>query len=275
VALAALVFGAAAGCGIVLLRLPYGEGAPGGGARRSLRALTEQKARAIWRAAMGTGSIPVLAVLPHVDISFGLTAAEDPGSRFAAEIRKVYAAVRSSHRERGNPSILVVASDDEDDTAAVALTLAAVAAPTEHVLLIDADLERRTLSALDADGGEAGLVDVATGRRALADVIVRDRDTNINLVSFVAPDSRRDGPISDADVRQAFEQTKRFDVVIVAAVDLSGDPSTRFFAALVDHIVLVARANERDERALKDFVARLGLDARKVRGAVLTGVEAS
>jgi len=208
VALAALVLGAAAGSGIVLLRLPYGEAAPGGGARRSLRALTEAKAKAIWRAAMasgsmGTRSIPVLAVLPHVDISFGLNAAGDPGSRFAAEIRKVFAAVRSQGGH-GNPSILVVASDDEDDTAAVALTLAAVAAPTQHVLLIDADLERRTLSALDADGGEAGLVDVATGRRALADVIVRDRDTNINLVPFVAPNSRRDRPISDADVRQAF-----------------------------------------------------------------------
>src|SRR5208282_4595959 len=150
---------------------------------------------------------------------------------------------------------------------------AAVAAATQRVLLIDADLKRRTLSAIDADQTEAGLVDVAVGRRELSDVIVRDRETNINLLSFVAPNSRRDRRISDADVKQAFAQTKRFDMVIVAAVDLRSDPSTRFFAGLVDHIVLVAGADEQAERAAEQFVARLGHDARKVRGAVLIGAE--
>ena len=61
-------------------------------------------------------------------------------------------------------------------------------------------------------------------------------------------------------------------MVIVAAVDLSRDPSTRFFAALVDHIVVVARPNEKDKRAVDRFISRLGADALKVRGAVLVGV---
>jgi hypothetical protein len=53
------------------------------------------------------------------------------------------------------------------------------------------------------------------------------------------------------------------------------DPSARFFAGLVDHIVLVARADEHDDEAIELFVARLGADAKKIRGAVLTGVEAA
>jgi Mrp family chromosome partitioning ATPase len=182
----------------------------------------------------------------------------------------VHDAVRASHKTRGNPSILIVASDDEDGTVAVALTLAAVAAATQRVLLIDADLECRTLAAIDADRSQAGLVDVAVGRRELADVIVRDQETNINLVSFVSPSSRRDRHISEADVKQAFEQTKRFDMVIVAAVDLTRNPGTSFFAGLVDHIVLVARSDEQDAGAVEQFISRLGLDARKVRGAILT-----
>jgi hypothetical protein len=63
--------------------------------------------------------------------------------------------------------------------------------------------------------------------------------------------------------------------VIVAAVDVARDPSARFFAGLVDHIVLVARADERGDDVIVRFVARLGSDARKVLGAVLTGVEAA
>ncbi len=92
---------------------------------------------------------------------------------------------------------------------------------------------------------------------------------------FVAPASRRDRNISDADIKQAFARTGRFDMVIVAAVDFNGDPSTRFFAGLVDHIVLVARPIEEDRRAAERFMSWLGADALKVRGAVLTGVEAA
>ena len=213
-------------------------------------------------------------MLPNVDVSYGLSAAEDPKSRFASEIQKVYDAVRESHTGRSNPSVLVITSTDEDDTVAIALMLAAAAAVKHNVLLIDADVERRTLSALDADHTNAGLIDVATGRRTLADVVVRDADTNINLLPFVAPGSRRNGSLREADVKKAFEQTKSFDMVIVAAIRLNGEPCTRMFANLVDHIILVARADEQNTEAIERLMADLGRDARKVRGAVLTGVGA-
>jgi uncharacterized protein involved in exopolysaccharide biosynthesis/Mrp family chromosome partitioning ATPase len=268
-ALGALIFGVAAGSGLVMIRELYDVGIPrvaGAFGSRLVNATRE-----FWPTAALSSSIPVLAVLPNVDVSFGLNAAEDPKSRFAMELRKVHEAVRASHKTQGNPSILIVACDDEDDTVAVALTLAAVAAATQRVLLVDADLDRRTLAAIDADRGEAGLVDVAIGRRELADVIVRDQETNINLVSFVSPSSRRGRRISEADVKRAFEQTKRFDMVIVAAVDLTRNPGTSFFAGLVDHIVLVARTDEQNAGAVEQFISRLGIDARKVRGAILTG----
>jgi polysaccharide biosynthesis transport protein len=270
-ALGALLFGVAAGSGLVMMRELYDVGVPHVASAGAFGSRLVNAIREFWPTAALSSSIPVLAVLPNVDVSFGLDAAEDPKSRFAIELRKVHEAVRASHKTQGNPSILIVACDDEDDTVAVALTLAAVAAATQRVLLVDADLDRRTLAAIDADRGEAGLVDVATGRRELADVIVRDQETNINLVSFVSPSSRRDRRINEADVRKAFEQTKRFDMVIVAAVDLTRNPGTSFFAGLVDHIVLVARTDDQNTGAVEQFISRLGIDARKVRGAILTG----
>jgi polysaccharide biosynthesis transport protein len=276
--LAAMLLGFASGVGIVIMQ-GSGEDAEPRPAETpsSFGRLTAAARKLLTRSEPpdAGAAIPVLATLPNADVAFGLEAVDDPHSRFAREIQKVYAAVRAHHKKPGNPSVLVIAADDEDDTLSVALTLAAAVAATERVLLIDADLKRRTLSAIDADESEAGLVDVAVGRRELSDVIVRDRDTNVNLVSFVAPNSRRDRRISDADIRAAFDKTKRFDMVIVAAVDVSRDPSARFFAGLVDHIVLVARADERDQDAAALLVARLGADAKKVRGAVLTGVAAA
>ena len=269
-AVGALLIGVGAGSAIVIMRDASGPAWPRAGGTSVLRRKLRSVAKDFRSSAASAPSIPVLAMLPNVDTSFGLNAAEDPNSRFAMEIRKVLDAVRASHKTRGNPTILIVTADDEDDTAAVALAFTAVAAATQRVLLIDADLQRRTLSAIDADQNQAGLVDVATGRRTLSDVITRDRETNLNLASFVSPNSRRDRPITEADVKQAFDQTKRFDMVIVAAVELSSDPIARFFAGLVDHILLVARVDAQNKAAIEQFIARLGPDARKLRGAVLT-----
>ena len=169
--------------------------------------------------------------------------------------------------------LVVACRGAEDDTAAVALNLAAVGAMTQRVLLIDADLEQHTLTAVDAEQSEAGLVDVALGRRVLSDIVVRDRETNINLLPFVAANSRRDRSIKDEDIRLAFAQTKHFDMVIVAAADGDGDPSGRFFAGLVDHIVLVT--DFADAGAIEELVSRFGLDARKIRGVVLTNAKAA
>jgi polysaccharide biosynthesis transport protein len=285
IGLAAIMLGGACGTGIVLMRSLNETNKPRSRpvADKPPRRFGETM-RNLWPISVpvrlrprhdADPEIRVLAELPPADISYGLDAIEDPNSRFAREIQKIYDAIRESHGKRANPSVLVVAADDQDDTASVALALAAAIASTQRVLLIDADLQRRTLSAIDADESDAGLVDVAVGRRELSEVIVRDRDTNINTVAFVAPNSRRDRPISDADVRQAFDKTKRFDMVIVAAIDLSRNPSTLFFAGLVDHIVLVVRPDEEDRRAAEQFISRLGPDAMKVRGAVLTGVGAA
>ena len=277
--LAAMLLGFASGVGIVIMQGAAEDAAPRPAKTRAKTPANFGRlgafAKKLWETPEPPPAITVLATLPNVDIAFGLDAVEDPHSRFAREIQKVYEAVRASHKKRGNPSVLVVTADDEDDTASVALMLAAAAAATQRVLLIDTDLKRRTLSAIDAEEGEAGLVDVAVGRLELSDVIVRDRDTNVNLLPFVSPNSRRDRRISDADIKEAFDKTKRFDMVIVAAVDVARDPSARFFAGLVDHIVLVARADERGDDAIELFVARLGNDAQKVLGAVLTGVEAA
>ena len=275
-ATAALVLGIGSGAGIVLIRGPRREPAPRPprttrrpGWRERMRALTHTRRPSV----TPPPAVPILATLPAVDASYDLRAMRDPKSPLAKEIGKVYETVRASHQKRGNPSLLVVAAHGEDDeAAAVALTLAALVAVKERVLLVDADLTRRTLAAVfDADCSEGGLVDIAVGRRLLSDVAIRDRETNITMVPVVSPNSRRNRQIRDEDLKVAFAQTKHFEMVIVAAADSDGDPSGRFFAALVDHIVLVAKATDAADDSVEELVARFGLDARKIRGTVLTG----
>lgn len=274
-ALAAILLGIAGGSGLVLLRDAF----PGALPRPPHGRLFGSKRQADRTVAPPqdeiSAGVPVLAKLPGVDDASGADATGEPNLRFAAGIRKVYEAVQANHKKRGNPSIMVVACHNDNDTAAVALTLAALAAATQRVLLIDADLDQRTLSAIDADRSEAGLVDVAVGRRLLPDAVVRDRDTNISMIPFISPHSRRDRAIKGEDIKTAFAQARHFDVVIVAAMDLTRDPSARLFAGLVDHIVVVAKAEDARHGAIDEVVSSLGLDARKLRGAVVTEAEAA
>ena len=273
-AVGALLIGVCGGTGIVMMRAADGS-APRPGRPAGSSTLLGKLARAMGGlspAGAAPPSIPILARLPHADTSFALSAAQDPRSRFAREIGQVLEAIRASQAMHDNPSILVVAADDEDDAVSGALTLAAAAAMKECVLLIDTDLDRRTLAAIDADRNEGGLIDVAIGRRKLSEVTFRDRETGIHVTSFVAPNSRRDRQIIEADIERAFDQTKRFDMVIVAALGFGSDPGMRLFAGLVDHIVLVAAADRQDPNALEQFALQLGPDAQKILGAVLTGV---
>jgi succinoglycan biosynthesis transport protein ExoP len=275
VALGAVLLGLAVGSGLVLLRDAFPDAMPQlprghlPGFWRDRRRNTQPPQDEL------SAGIPVLAKLPGVDGASGTDSTGEPNLRFAAGIRKVYEAVQASHKKRGNPSIMVVACHNDNDTAAVALTLAALAAATQRVLLIDADVDQRTLSAIDADRSEAGLVDVAGGRWLLSDAVVRDRDTNISMIPFISPLSRRDRAIKGEDIKTAFAQAKHFDMVIVAAMDFARDPSARLFAGLVDHIVVVTKAEDAKRGSVDEVVSDLGLDARKLRGAVLTEAEAA
>lgn len=274
IALAALFLGVAAGAGLVMMRASMPRPTaprPGAASARQDRGGRPDGATAAAELANG---VPVLAVMPQGE-GFAPDAVQNPRSRVAVAIQQVYDAVRAGPVRPGNRNVMVVASGDDADAAAVALTLAALVASTQRVLLIDADLERRALSAIDADHSEAGLVDVAVGRRLLSETVIRDRDTNLNVIPFVSPNSRRDRSITDEDVRLAFAQTSNFDMVIVAATDVSRDPSTRFFAGLVDHIVLVSRADAADAGTVEAVLSALGINARKVRGAVLTEAAAA
>ena len=84
------------------------------------------------------------------------------------------------------------------------------------------------------------------------------------------------GAISDADIRHAFDQTKRFDMVIVAAIGFEPQSGhAAFLPAWSTTSFWLPAADERSAGAVEQFVARLGPDARKIRGAILTGAGAA
>src|ERR1700680_699229 len=113
--LAAMLLGFASGVGIVIMQGAAEDATPRPTRTPANFGRLGAFAKKLWETPEPPPTITVLATLPNVDIAFGLDAVEDPHSRFAREIQKVYEAVRASHKKRGNPSVLVVAADDDDD----------------------------------------------------------------------------------------------------------------------------------------------------------------
>jgi polysaccharide biosynthesis transport protein len=217
--------------------------------------------------------LPLLASLPPIDARHPLRAFEDPKSRPATEIRKLHDALRGGRKRWAGQSILLLASERGSEAAAVAFNLALVAAANHSVLLIDADISGKGVSGASAQS-QAGLMDVASGEKLLSEAVTRDPQTNINLLPLFGQTTARYRDIQDARIKSAFDQTKRYDLVIVVATTHDSDPVGLFFAALVDQIALVGRQGAAHRHALDDAVATLESDAQKVRGTVLTNAKA-
>ncbi len=262
IALGALMLGLASGTGITVIRASY-QRASQQERHGPVIALQDAKQLAASPTTLPRPvTIPILAHLPAIDWS---SAGNLDYTDFAVGISKVYGALRACQMDKQHPRLLVLACDYGEDAAAVAASLAATAAATQSVLLIDADTEGRTASSLAGGQSKTGLLDVAAGRCNLANAITHDPATNINVVRTVGR-----FPV-DVDVVSSFEQTRRFDVVIVVGIAQWLIPSAFALAQVVDHILLVAKADRTDDQAMDRLVADLGTDSAKIRGRVLTG----
>ncbi len=207
-------------------------------------------------------TIPVLANLPAIDWS---TAENHDVSDFAAGMSKVHEALGACHKGELHRRLLVLAGEYGEDAAAVAVSLAAIAAASQSVLLIDADTEGRTASSITGDRSMTGLLDAAAGRCNLANAISLDPATNINVVRAVGR-----FPV-DIDIDAAFKLTKHFGMVIVIGIARRLNPSAVTLAQVADHILLVAKADQTDDNAMERLVSDLGKNSGKICGRVLTG----
>jgi Mrp family chromosome partitioning ATPase len=147
-----------------------------------------------------------------------------------------------------------------------------IATANQSVLLIDTDVRRQPLAAIVAQPNQAGLIDVASGQKVLSEAVTRDPRTNINVLPLSAKKSPGYPDVKDEDIKAAFGQTRRFDLVTVLAT--VHDPIDTFFAALVDQIVLITNKGRARKRDVDAALALLGSDARKIKGTVLVNAKA-
>jgi succinoglycan biosynthesis transport protein ExoP len=248
VMLGSVMFGASAGTAIAFWR------AQGGPLRRVEEPETD---------------LPLLAKLPPLPSNDRLSALADPNGWAGMELRRLYDAVRAGRSRWVGQSILLLSPEDDAGAATVAMNLAMLAAANHNVLLIDADPQGRMIASLLGRRSEAGLMDVASGRKVLSEAVIRDPNTHIHVLPLFAGKAANYRDVGNEELANAFVQTSRYDLVVVAGTAENGSPLGAFFAALVQQIVLITHAGAARERHIDDVLESFGDNARKVCGTVL------
>ena len=146
------------------------------------------------------------------------------------------------------------------------------AAAGKRILLVDADLDRRTLSQLRGASAGAGLFDLIEGRAMLSSMVLTETQTGLNFLP-AGNASRRETrrPKPGEIVHKLIEPARNFDFVIIDCGSVLTDAYVQPFADVVDDVLFVVRAGTtRSDDILRAFEA-LRMNSRKVRGTVLTG----
>lgn len=112
-------------------------------------------------------------------------------------------------------------------------------------------------------------MDVLTGRKLLSESVIHDKRTNLNFLPLLANTNVSYGNIEDKEITSAFDQMKRYDLVVVVATNEDDDQLGPSLANLIQDIVLVARSGT-DPRWFDTMISSFGENAHKIRGIVMT-----
>lgn len=191
-----------------------------------------------------------------------------------AAMRRVCDGLFESKPQRGRSVLTASASTGEGRTT-IALNLAlTTAASGWRVLLVDADIARGMLSRTLEARHNAGLFDLIEGRAMTSSVVLNDAESGLNFLPLGNVTLAASGaPEPKAIAEKLGELGNQFDLVVIDSGALLTDEYVRPFAEFADDIVFVVRAAGPKAGDVLAALDTLRINARKVRGAVLTGVD--
>lgn len=173
-----------------------------------------------------------------------------------------------------NLPLLSIVGDDALTTAVVAANLGAVAARhVRTVLVIDADVERQSLSSVTRVRGTPGLLDVLAGRiewpTAVRSVVI-DRDRTLDVLPSGAFGAHEALNAMGADVAQLLEHVRRrYDCVLLnAPVSNAGGLSV---TATLASTVVVVRTARTPVRVLDVLTGLIRGRGGRIRGILMWG----
>lgn len=197
---------------------------------------------------------------------------DKPVSGFAESLRST----RRSLQLRGPSAKIVTVTSalPGEGKTSTAVSLARVMAQSgDRVLLIDCDLRRNSMAKLLKSVPEIGLMEVLSGKSAIADALIQDIVPGVDIiplvaVSYTAEDVFGNGAMADMLRRLRID----YDHIILDAPPVLAVADARQLAALSDATLLIVRWAKTSQDAVRAAVNRLEGDGAVISGVILAGV---
>jgi succinoglycan biosynthesis transport protein ExoP len=221
------------------------------------------------------GGVPLLASIePRGDDPLD-TVARWPGSAFAESIRSLLTSARQGSGGRRQVFMVTSALPGEGKTSIAACLARSAALGGERVIVIECDLVRRSLSkVMKTDEKAPGLRELLAGRASIAEVIVRDAESEALILPVTTPFGRGERLLEKGHFHALLAQLREeFDLIILDAAPILPIAETRELATLADSVILVAQWRKTPDSAVRSALRLMPLHAISDIGGVLNHVD--
>lgn len=167
-----------------------------------------------------------------------------PFSRFAESLRSVWSLISMAQRENGTKVICVVSSLAGEGKTTVATNLASQASrhAEARILLIDADLHRRSLTLSQAPDASAGLLEAIHTPHRLSEFVVKRERSGVHLLPCPLTGRLPNAAqlLGSKSMEQLLDLAREtYDLVIIEAPPIAAVTDTRMLAQFCDGFVFV------------------------------------
>ncbi|MCC6586433.1 MAG: polysaccharide biosynthesis tyrosine autokinase [Bryobacterales bacterium] len=221
-----------------------------------------------WRTQLG--SVALLGAAPN-----DAGAAQVKGlSQYEDAIRTLRNSILLGEMARECKTLLFTSAAPSEGKSTTAVHLAIAHAQQHHkTLLVDCDLRRPTIHKRFGVSNAAGLSDVLLDGRPWESVLMRTQSVPNLAVMPAGSVSRKSTDIVGQVLPAILEEAGReFDLVILDAPPLLGFPEPLQMAALVDGVVIVARAGQTSRKGVAGVLSTLQRLRANIVGVVLNEV---
>jgi capsular exopolysaccharide synthesis family protein len=217
--------------------------------------------------------LPTLAVVPQVaqlkrDERVHARLLREPDSPYGRAVHSVLEALGGNQPAK---VVLVTSALPGEGKTTLAVSLAALAARTGKVLLIDLDLRQPNVHRQLGREHAAGLVEHVMEGRPLSEVLQHDEETGLDFLSVGVPTLDPTELIESERMRQLLETGRAgYDLVVIDCAPVGIITDARIAAVLADKVVFVVQWRSTLASAARDGAQTLRDAGVEPAGVVLT-----
>ncbi len=221
------------------------------------------------------GNVPLLAGIGGGRNQPAKYLVKHPMSAYAESMRNLRASVKFADIDKPAKLVTVTSSFPSEGKTSLTLSLGRMSAMTgSKTLVIDGDFRRRQLTEIANLKPNTGLIEHLLGNAELSDVIVRDTETELDIL----PLSKGGNTTRDVFGSRAFDTLmlklkSEYDLIVIDTAPILLMAETRVIAAKSDQVVVTARWRRTNRGSLQQTLTILREFNASIAGVAMTFVD--